>query len=1279
MSKHPSFLAFALITLATLAAWGCGASVPVMPIVTISPATVTLQAGGGQQQFTATVADASNTAVVWKVNGHMGGDSTTGTITQQGLYAAPEAVPTGGQVDVEAFSVANANSTATAVVKLTAPVAITLTPATATVAPGGTVQFQATVTNTTNTSVTWSVQGTKGGNATYGTISATGLYTAPATFPGSGQVTVTATSVADPAISANATVTLQQAVTVTLSPASANVPISTSLAFTAAVTGATDTSVTFSVNGVAGGNATLGVINAKGVFTAPATVPSPATETVTATSNADNTKSASAKVTIVPPVAVTISPATVSLALGASQTFTATVTNSTNTAVTWSVNGKTGGDSTVGTITTAGVYTAPATAPGTQTVNVTATSAADPTASANAVVTLLIPISITISPTSAIVNLASTQTFTATVTGGSGANTGVAWSVNNVAGGNATLGTIDTNGVFTAPKTMPTPATETITATSQADATKSASATVTLQVPPNDFTLSPTTNSLTLAKADSQSVTLQATLSAGFTNPVTFTAAGAPPNVGITFSPASLTASGPVQVTFTSAPISLAVSAVPITITGTSKDNQGNPIVQTATVLLTVTGWTGQMSTLAGRPGGPGFADGTGTAALLYPSAVTSDGGQNLFFADIRGEALRQYNLASAAVTTLIGDTAYTFTVGEGDGIAYDPDNKTVYISDDQKDIITAYVLGTGDTSSVLAGTPFQSGNADGVGAAARFNHPQGLVISPDHSALYLADAGNDAIRKIVIATGAVTTVANHGFCVPKGLAIDSAGANLYLSDACNPEIDQLNLATAAVTTVAGSTTQGNTDGPAATATFEAPTGLAMDPHPGVNILYIADRNAIRALVLGANPTVYTVAGAFASGSADGSGSAARFYFPNSLTALADLSGTGTTTLFVADSLNGLLRQVAITNPLTVTKDGSFSAAVTTLAGVAPYRGSADGIGTGSGYNGTSVAQFDQPEGIVTDGKVAYVADANNGAIRKIDLATTQVTTVAGPGLGYKDGPANQANFFEDAGLAWDQTNNIIYISDTGDSLIRKLDLNTNTVSTIAGVFGSAGHVDGPAAQAEFNHPYGILVSPDGTKLYIAEAGNDDIRLIDLTTSTVSTIAGSGSNSELDGIGTAAHFQEPNGMAWSPDHQNIYISDYEGETIRELNLSTLAVTTVVGKANTCGNADGPVGTATLCTPAFVATDGRSLFWADADVGLLRVLDLATKQVYTLAGWPSTSPDEAILAVQNGAYTEKPGTLTGPVLYNNPFGIALAPDGSFILLTDKLNNTIRILH
>jgi hypothetical protein len=557
------------------------ASVTILPqaSITISPSTVTVQTGNGVQ-FTAVVTGHTNTSVVYLVNGVPGGNSSLGTITTAGLYVAPSAVPSPNPVVVTARSVADPSLTADALVTVVVPVTVSVAPPTATIGLAATQQYTATVTGTANTAVTWRVNGVLGGNATVGTISAAGLYTAPANLILSQSFTISATSVADPTASGNATVNVNVPVAVTVAPTSASLQVGATQQFNSTVTGTTNSSVTWSVNGIAGGNATVGTVSAAGLYTAPASVPATNPVAVRATSVADPTKFAEATVTITPGVAVSIAPTSASITRGATQQFTATVTGTATTTVTWRVNGVLGGDSTVGTISAAGLYTAPTSLATTQNFTVTATSTVDPTAVATATVTVTVPITVTVSPSSQNVVAGMQQQFTATVSGT--ANQSVTWSVGGACTPNC--GTIGlTTGLYTAPATVPAgPVTVTAASAVNPASTGTATVTVTANVA---VSVSPSTATLTTGATQ----TFVATVTGTPTTTVTWSVNGVPGGNatvgtitagGVYTAPAAVP-SGPVTVTAASTvdptstgsatvtvvpPISVTVAPTPVTL-----------------------------------------------------------------------------------------------------------------------------------------------------------------------------------------------------------------------------------------------------------------------------------------------------------------------------------------------------------------------------------------------------------------------------------------------------------------------------------------------------------------------------------------------------------------------------------------------------------------------------------------------------------------------------------------------------------------------------------------
>lgn len=258
-------------------------------------------------------------------------------------------------------------------------VTINIVESAATLETGDAFQFHIGVDNATDTTMTLTVNDVIGGNSTVGTISIEGLYTAPAGVPSTNPVTVKATANADKTKYDTAMVTINPKFEI--SPTSATVQITETQQFTATL--AVDH---WEVNGVGGGNSTVGTISATGLYTAPDSVPTPATVTVKAYKQGDATKTAEALVTITSPSStLTISPVVATVAAAATQKFTASA------LVDWTVSNPNIGTSDpdlIGSISTDGVYTAPLAPPWTGEVVVTATLKSDTTQTATAAVTV---------------------------------------------------------------------------------------------------------------------------------------------------------------------------------------------------------------------------------------------------------------------------------------------------------------------------------------------------------------------------------------------------------------------------------------------------------------------------------------------------------------------------------------------------------------------------------------------------------------------------------------------------------------------------------------------------------------------------------------------------------------------------------------------------------------------------------------------------------------------------------------------------------------------------
>jgi hypothetical protein len=176
-----------------------------------------------------------------------------------------------------------------------------------------------------------------------------------------------------------------------------------------------------------------------------------------------------------------------------------------------------------------------------------------------------------------------------------------------------------------------------------------------------------------------------------------------------------------------------------------------------------------------------------------------------------------------------------------------------------------------------------------------------------------------------------------------------------------------------------------------------------------------------------------------------------------------------------------------------------------------------------------------------------FLADYCNSRIRKIDHETREVSTFAGSGENdFKDGPGNEACFSYPNGIAFDSRDNL-YVADGGNHRIRRVDHNTRAVTTVAGT-GDEDYKDGPAHQACFFYPGSLAIDAHGD-MFVADAGNNRIRCVNVYTNQVSTVAGSGEDDYKDGLGIEACFNEPSGIVVGLNG-DIFVSDYRNNRIR---------------------------------------------------------------------------------------------------------------------------------
>ena len=353
----------------------------------------------------------------------------------------------------------------------------------------------------------------------------------------------------------------------------------------------------------------------------------------------------------------------------------------------------------------------------------------------------------------------------------------------------------------------------------------------------------------------------------------------------------------------------------------------------------------------------------------------------------------------------------------------------------------------------------------------------------------------------------------------------------------------------------------------------------------------------------------------------------------------------------------------APTQVVTVSLNVTAAAVVWTIDTIA-------GTGT-SGSDGddgaATAAQLFKPYGVATYGAGnLYIADSFNHRIRKVDAAGL-ISTVAGSGtfgFGGDSGPARQAQFALPFSVAADSLGNL-YIADTFNHRIRRVDAATGIVATVAGNGTSGfGGDDGPALQAQLARPYGVALDSSGN-LYIADSDNDRIRKVDAA-GLISTVAGNGT-SGFGGDGRAAiqaQLDNPVGVA-TDSLGNLYIADGNNHRIRKVDAAGLISTAAGNGTSGFSGDDSSALQAQLAQPYGVAADGAgNLYISDWGNQRIRRVDAATRLVATIAG--------------NGTSgfggDDGPGTAAQLA---SPRGLAVDVSGN-LYIADTLNNRIRRL-
>ena len=331
------------------------------------------------------------------------------------------------------------------------------------------------------------------------------------------------------------------------------------------------------------------------------------------------------------------------------------------------------------------------------------------------------------------------------------------------------------------------------------------------------------------------------------------------------------------------------------------------------------------------------------------------------------------------------------------------------------------------------------------------------------------------------------------------------------------------------VTTFAGGGGSSNADGIGAAASFNTPFFIIQSG----TTLYTADgsSNSLRSIDT-TTARVGTLVKGSGGGHANGVGDAAAAGTTQALfNAPRGIAAADAGTLYVADTNNQRIRRVTIGAAAAATQVSDFAGS--------GAQGHANAAGT--------AAQFNNPVGIAIRGTTLYVSETGNQRIRAIDIVSGAVSDLAGSTAGYANGAGAAARFNSPGGLA--VSGDTLYVADISNHRIRAVDITSGTVRDVAGS-GTPGHADGAGADARFSSPTGIAVNETGTTLYVADSGNHRIRTIDIATKTVRTIAGDGTRATKNGLGTAARFQRPTGIAVSGN--TLYVTTINAGLIRKL-------------------------------------------------------------------------------------------------------------------------------
>jgi sugar lactone lactonase YvrE len=655
-------------------------------------------------------------------------------------------------------------------------------------------------------------------------------------------------------------------------------------------------------------------------------------------------------------------------------------------------------------------------------------------------------------------------------------------------------------------------------------------------------------------------------------------------------------------------------------------------------VIRSVDTTTGTITTFAGNgtPGDSGDGGPATDAQLNYPTGLCADQSGNVFIADTMNHRIRKVDpqgtitpFAGNGIATYFGDNvqATDASLNGPEAVALDGLGN-LYIADTQNHCIRKVDGATGIITTV-AGTPTQPGYKMDGGPAlnAKLNEPQGLYVDASGN-LFIADTGNCIIREVGASDGKITTKAGINPAVstscgdsgdgpatetkldrPHGVYVDKDG-NIYIADEGNHRIRKVDITTGNITTIAGNgvPAYGGDGGPAIDASLQNPKSVWVDVNGN---LLIADNenNRIRKVSV-TTGDISTAAGNGIAGYWGDHGPAidARLKKPHRVCAY---ESPAPAYLYFSDPSNYQIRRVDLEENFLTKTAGTIWA----------------------GYNGDNIlatwANLNYPFGVhVDDSGNVLIADTYNHRIRKVNAKTGIITTVAGNGSKgfYGDGgPATSARLRYPFSVYGDATGNI-YIADTYNYRIRKVNAKTGIITTVAGDGSAKFRGDGGlATEASIKKAYDLAVDREGN-LYIVDTDNHCIRQVDATTGIIDTVVGQGMLAGFSGDGglaTDARLNTPTGVCVDAAG-NIYVTDTNNDVVRKVDAITKIINTVAGNGNPGFSGDGGLATqAQLDYPEGVWVDSSgNIFIVDTNNCRIRMVDGNTGIITTVAGTSS---------------------------------------------------------